>query len=211
MKIPNSEFRIPNYVVGAILSAVTDSVLHPLARWDGLHLVLDLLRVERHINEYLRGNDMLDDVSLRGAGDALAAEVTVVVEGHSRPGGNGDRGDSSAAPSYRVPDAAVAGARRCAGAEERGGIRPAVDGKSFFESIFGPGDRGGRPSQMAAAGARSSGSDGPGDRTVPPSLVWTGWSVGYSCTGPLPVAGRRQSRLSPLNSLKRLDRRGLLG
>ena len=67
--------------MAAILSTVIDPLLHPLARWDGLHLVLDLLRVERHINEYLMSNDMLDDVSLRGAGDALAAEVTVTWKG----------------------------------------------------------------------------------------------------------------------------------
>ena len=48
--------------VEAILSAVSDLLIHPLARWDGLHLVLDLVRVERHINQYLMGNDRLDDV-----------------------------------------------------------------------------------------------------------------------------------------------------
>jgi len=60
---------------------MSDRVPNPLARWDGLHLVLDLVRVERHINGYLMGNERLDDVSLRGAGDAVAAEVTVSWKG----------------------------------------------------------------------------------------------------------------------------------
>ena len=60
---------------------MTDSTLHPLARWDGLHLVLDLVRVERHLNEYLMRNETLDDLRLRGAGDALTAEITVTWKG----------------------------------------------------------------------------------------------------------------------------------
>ena len=67
--------------IPAILIAVTIDHLSPLARWDGLHLVLDLSRVERHLNEYLAGNRSLRDLSLRGAGDAVAAEMTVVWKG----------------------------------------------------------------------------------------------------------------------------------
>ncbi len=65
-----------------ILAAVTDSILFsPLARWDGLHLVVDLELAERHINRAMAGNDRIRNVRLRGAGDALDAESTVVWKG----------------------------------------------------------------------------------------------------------------------------------
>ena len=60
---------------------MTDSLSPPLARWDGLHLVLDLDHVERHLNESIAARDELRDLSLRGEGDALGAEVTVVWKG----------------------------------------------------------------------------------------------------------------------------------
>ncbi len=53
----------------------------PLARWDGLHLVVDLELAERHINRLMAGNERIRDLRLRGAGDALEAEVTVVWKG----------------------------------------------------------------------------------------------------------------------------------
>lgn len=53
----------------------------PFARWDGLHLALDLQLVERHLNGILSSRDALRDLSLAGRGDALAAEVTVVWRG----------------------------------------------------------------------------------------------------------------------------------
>jgi hypothetical protein len=53
----------------------------PLARWDGLHLVVDLELAERHLNRALSGSDRMRDLSLRGAGDALEAEVSVVWKG----------------------------------------------------------------------------------------------------------------------------------
>jgi len=60
---------------------VTDLLSPPLARWDGLHLALDLDRVERHVNELLSARQDLRDLSLKGEGDAVAAEVTVVWKG----------------------------------------------------------------------------------------------------------------------------------
>ena len=60
---------------------VTDLLSPPLARWDGLHLALDLGLVERHLNEQLSTRDNLRDLCLAGEGDALAAEVTVVWKG----------------------------------------------------------------------------------------------------------------------------------
>jgi len=53
----------------------------PLARWDGLHLTLDLIRVERHLNDLLSRSDSIGDLSLQGEGDALAAEATVTWKG----------------------------------------------------------------------------------------------------------------------------------
>jgi len=63
---------------------VTDLLSPPLARWDGLHLALDLDRVERHVNELLSARQDLRDLSLKGEGDAVAAEVTVVYRGDEK-------------------------------------------------------------------------------------------------------------------------------
>jgi hypothetical protein len=61
---------------------VTDPLLSPpLARWDGLHLVVDLELVERHLNRALAGSDRIRDLRLRGAGDALEAEIKVLWKG----------------------------------------------------------------------------------------------------------------------------------
>ena len=61
---------------------MTDYLLpSPLARWDGLHLTLDLARVERHLNDLLSSSDAIGDLSLRGEGDALAVEATVTWKG----------------------------------------------------------------------------------------------------------------------------------
>jgi hypothetical protein len=53
----------------------------PLARWDGLHLAIDLDHVERLAGEFLSSRDELRDLALDGKGDALAAEVTVLWKG----------------------------------------------------------------------------------------------------------------------------------
>ncbi len=58
-----------------------DLLSPPLARWDGLHLALDLGLFERHLNEQLSTRDNIRDLDLTGEGDALAAEVTVVWKG----------------------------------------------------------------------------------------------------------------------------------
>ena len=60
---------------------MSDLLSPPLARWDGLHLALDLDRVTRHVNELLSVREDLRDLSLRGEGDALAAEVTILWKG----------------------------------------------------------------------------------------------------------------------------------
>ncbi len=60
---------------------VTNLLSPPLARWDGLHLVLDLDRVGRHLNELSSAREAFRDLSLKGKGDALAAEVTVLWKG----------------------------------------------------------------------------------------------------------------------------------
>ena len=58
-----------------------DLLSPPIARWDGLHLALDLAMVARLGNEYLSARDDLRNLSLTGEGDSLAAEVTVVWKG----------------------------------------------------------------------------------------------------------------------------------
>ena len=78
-KIPNSEFLIPNSHLYTY--SVNDLLSPPLARWDGLHLVLDLGLVERHLNELLSAREDLRDLALEGEGDGLAAEATVVWRG----------------------------------------------------------------------------------------------------------------------------------
>ena len=76
--IPNSKFESEGL---AYTCHVDDLLSPPLARWDGLHLALDLDRVERHVDELLSAREDLRDLSLRGEGDALAAEVTILWKG----------------------------------------------------------------------------------------------------------------------------------
>jgi hypothetical protein len=64
-----------------ILTFVHGLLSPPLARWDGLHLAIDLDRLERLANEFLSSRDELRELVLKGRGDALAAEVTVVWKG----------------------------------------------------------------------------------------------------------------------------------
>lgn len=67
---------------------MTDSFRSPpLARWDGLHLVLDLQLVERHLDDLLSAGGRIRDLRLQGAGDAIAARATVLWKGiHARVG-----------------------------------------------------------------------------------------------------------------------------
>jgi hypothetical protein len=60
---------------------VNDLLTPPLARWDGLHLAIDLDHVERLANEFLSSRQGLRDLSLKGIGDALTAEVSVIWKG----------------------------------------------------------------------------------------------------------------------------------
>jgi len=60
---------------------VDDPLSPPLARWDGLHLALDLRLVERHLNLLISARGDLRDLALVGKGDALGAEVTAVWKG----------------------------------------------------------------------------------------------------------------------------------
>lgn len=65
----------------AYTCSVIDLLTPPLARWDGLHLAVDLEHLQRLANEFLSSRDELRDLRLAGRGDALAAEVTVVWKG----------------------------------------------------------------------------------------------------------------------------------
>ena len=60
---------------------VTNLLSPPLAGWDGLHLTLDLDQMERLLNEFLSTRGNLRDLTIRGAGNGIAAEVTVVWKG----------------------------------------------------------------------------------------------------------------------------------
>jgi hypothetical protein len=53
----------------------------PLARWNGLHLVLDLKLVEGHLNRLLESAEAIGDLRLRGEGDAVVAQVEVLWKG----------------------------------------------------------------------------------------------------------------------------------
>ncbi|MCU0303256.1 MAG: hypothetical protein MUC56_04275 [Thermoanaerobaculales bacterium] len=48
-----------------------------LARWDGLHLALDLVLLEDHLVRWVAGVDRVDGLALAGAGDALEVSATV--------------------------------------------------------------------------------------------------------------------------------------
>ena len=52
-----------------------------LARWDGLHLVLDLVLVEDHLVRLLADVDRIEGVALAAAGDALDISATVKWKG----------------------------------------------------------------------------------------------------------------------------------
>jgi len=52
-----------------------------LARWDGLHLVLDLVLVEEHLVRLLADVEHLDGLALAAAGDALEVSVTIKWKG----------------------------------------------------------------------------------------------------------------------------------
>jgi hypothetical protein len=81
--IPNSEFRIPHSSPqgSPILASVENLFSPPLARWDGLHLALDLELVEGHLDDVLRNSDVIRGLSLAGRGDAVAAQATIVWKG----------------------------------------------------------------------------------------------------------------------------------
>lgn len=52
-----------------------------LARWDGLHLVLDLVLVEEHLVRLLSGVEQIDGLALAAAGDALDVSGTIKWKG----------------------------------------------------------------------------------------------------------------------------------
>ncbi len=63
--------------------AVMSTTLTPrlLARWDGLHLVLDLVLVEEHLVRLTAGVEKMDGLALAGAGDALDISATIKWKG----------------------------------------------------------------------------------------------------------------------------------
>ncbi len=57
--------------------------LTPLLRWDGLHLVVDLRILERHLVELMSRTDKVSDMALEGWDDALRVLATVTWKGLS--------------------------------------------------------------------------------------------------------------------------------
>ena len=55
----------------------------PLLRWDGLHLVVDLRILERHVVDLMNRTDMVSDLALEGWDDAIRVLATVVWKGLS--------------------------------------------------------------------------------------------------------------------------------
>ncbi len=53
----------------------------PLVRWDGLHLTLSLALVEQRLNQLTHDAEMLRDVRLEGAHDALRLHATLTWKG----------------------------------------------------------------------------------------------------------------------------------
>jgi len=58
-----------------------DPDLAPLARWDGLHLVLHLPSVESHLRWLLRGVERLSELTVSGRGDGLVIRGLVLWKG----------------------------------------------------------------------------------------------------------------------------------
>ena len=55
----------------------------PLLRWDGLHLVIDLPTLQRHLERALENTDQVAALTLEGRDDALRVLATVVWKGLS--------------------------------------------------------------------------------------------------------------------------------
>jgi hypothetical protein len=53
----------------------------PLLRWDGVHLVLELDRVDRALRRHLVALDQVRDLALSGQGDAIRVTATVTYRG----------------------------------------------------------------------------------------------------------------------------------
>jgi hypothetical protein len=60
---------------------MSEPSLAPLVRWDGLHLVLNMAMLEQRLHEVIRNVDMVEDVMLGGAGDAVRVLATIRLKG----------------------------------------------------------------------------------------------------------------------------------
>jgi hypothetical protein len=64
---------------------MSEQSLAPLVRWDGLHLVLNMAMLEQRLHEMIRNVDVVEDVMLGGAGDAIRVLATIRYKGmHAR-------------------------------------------------------------------------------------------------------------------------------
>jgi len=57
------------------------SLIRPLARWDGAHVVLDRAAVERHLQRMVEDGHTIRDLRLSGAGDTVRFEAELSWKG----------------------------------------------------------------------------------------------------------------------------------
>lgn len=57
------------------------SLIRPLARWDGAHVVLDRTAVERHLQRLVEDGHTIRDLRLAGAGDTVRVEAEMTWKG----------------------------------------------------------------------------------------------------------------------------------
>ena len=159
--------------IEALYYAAMSTTLTPrtLARWDGLHLVLDLVLVEEHLVRLTAGVEKLDGLALAGAGDALDISATIKWKG------------SALESRWRSPNSRLR--HRHLGFRMRklrvyGGLpvpRAAVEAildvhrQRSHHGVSRQGDRRGRSQEMAAARARPHHRHRPVDRELAPPVV----------------------------------------
>jgi hypothetical protein len=62
-----------------------NDVLRPLLRWDGLHLVVDVETLEKHLGAWLARVETLDSLRVTGQGDLIRIMAVVIWKGMKIP------------------------------------------------------------------------------------------------------------------------------
>ncbi len=60
---------------------ISNDLCAPLVRWDGLHLVVDLEKIEQRLQHYLLQVENIAAIRVSGEGDALAIVATILWKG----------------------------------------------------------------------------------------------------------------------------------